>query len=67
MFGFSIRSTTGVFTFLRVTSPIVPRTANDLADRMPPRAAADFVEWGPEPLAEGQFGSILNRELSLIR
>jgi hypothetical protein len=32
---------------------------------MPPRATADFVEWGPEPQAEVQFGIILNRELSL--
>jgi hypothetical protein len=53
------------FHFLASNRPIVRRTSHDLAERMPPRAMADFVEWGPEPLAEGQFGIILNRELSL--
>ena len=53
------------FHFLASNHPIAPRTAIELADRMPATAAADFVEWGPERLAEGQFGSILRREISL--
>jgi hypothetical protein len=34
---------------------------------MPPRAAADLVEWGPLATAEEQFAAILNREVSVNR
>jgi spermidine synthase len=51
--------------FLASNRPIVLRTARELAERMPAGAAADFVEWGPEPSAEGQFKALLRRELSL--
>jgi spermidine synthase len=53
------------FHFLASNQPIAPQTALALADRMPATAAADFVEWGPERLADDQFGSILRREISL--
>lgn len=53
------------FHFLASNRPFVPRTSHDLAERMPPRATADFIESGPESRAEVQFGIILNRELSL--
>ena len=53
------------FHFLASNRPIAPQTALALADRMPATAAADFVEWGPERLADDQFGSILRREISL--
>ena len=39
--------------------------AQELAERMPARAAQDFLEWGPELTAERQFAVILSRELSL--
>jgi hypothetical protein len=50
--------------FLASNRPIPIRTARQLADRMPSTAAADFVEWGPERLAEAQYGEILRREIS---
>ncbi len=53
------------FHFLASNQPIAIRNARELADRMPATAAADFVEWGPEQLAEGQFGGVLRREISL--
>ena len=53
------------FHFLASNQPIVLRTAHELAERMPGKAAQDLVEWGPEPTAERQFAIILSRELTL--
>jgi hypothetical protein len=36
-----------------------------LAQRLPPKAARDLMEWGPEPTPERQFASVLQRELSI--
>jgi hypothetical protein len=45
--------------------PLPQRTAGELAQRLPAKAATDLVEWGPESNAERQFAQVLNRELSL--
>lgn len=51
--------------FLASNQPIVSRTARELAERMPAKAAQDFIEWGPESSAEQQFSILLSRELPL--
>jgi spermidine synthase len=51
--------------FLASNQPIVPRTARELAERMPAKAAQDLIEWGPEATAEHQFSILLGRELPL--
>jgi spermidine synthase len=53
------------FHFLASNKPIVSRTPLELAQRMPAKAVSDFVEWGPESTADGQFAIILSRELTL--
>jgi spermidine synthase len=47
--------------------PISNRSASELAQRMPPSAAADLVEWGPFPTAEQMFGATLKREVPISR
>ena len=54
-----------VFHFLASDHPIVRRTAQELADRMPERALRDLLEWGPSATAAQQLSIILGRELSL--
>jgi spermidine synthase len=51
--------------YLASRQPIPDRSAAELAKRMPPRAAADLVEWGPFPTAEQQFAAVLNHERSI--
>jgi spermidine synthase len=51
------------FHFLASNQPIAQRSAQELADRMPARAAQDLIEWGPESSAAQQFSIILGREL----
>jgi len=51
--------------FLASDQPIVLRTARELAERMPTKAAQDMIEWGPEASAERQFSILLSRELTL--
>ena len=51
--------------FLASNQPIVSRTARELAERMPAKAAQDLIEWGPETSAEQQFSIVLSRELPL--
>jgi spermidine synthase len=51
--------------FLASMSPIPAATPDALASRMPPSAAADMVEWGPESRAEQQFAKALSKEVSL--
>jgi predicted membrane-bound spermidine synthase len=53
------------YHFLASSSPLLPVTAAALANRLPARAAADLVEWGPAHDAEAQFATVLSRELSL--
>jgi spermidine synthase len=52
------------YHFIASNDPIPNRTATQLAQRMAGKAVEDLTEWGPEPTAEGEFASILNRELS---
>lgn len=50
--------------FLASESPIPNRSVDELAARLPARAAADLVEWGPEDTPAGQFAALLEREIS---
>jgi len=43
--------------------PIPYRSAAELANRMPLKAAADLVEWGPYPTAEQQWDALLRKEV----
>jgi spermidine synthase len=45
--------------------PIPGASASTLADRLPPAAARDIVEWGPASSPEGQFKDVLDHELPL--
>ena len=40
-------------------------SAHELAQKLPPAAASDFVEWGPEDTPEGQFEILLRNEFAL--
>ncbi|HXE74911.1 MAG TPA: fused MFS/spermidine synthase [Candidatus Xenobia bacterium] len=53
------------YHFLASLEPIPARSAAELAQRLPPAAAADLVEWGPQPTPEEQFAFILSREIPL--
>jgi len=55
------------FHFLASEQPIIQRSAQELADRMPERAVQDLLEWGPASSAAEQFSIILDRELSMDR
>lgn len=46
-------------------APLERLSPATLASRLPPRAAADLVEWGPHPTAEAQFEGVLKRRLLL--
>jgi hypothetical protein len=47
--------------------PIPRRSAAELAALLPPAAAADLVEWGPQPTPEEQFQAVLAQERLLDR
>jgi spermidine synthase len=53
------------FHFIASNDPIPSRTAAQLVERLPAKAVEDLIEWGPQSTAEGEFASILDRELSL--
>jgi spermidine synthase len=53
------------YHFLASKRPLPNWTAAELAAHLPPRAAADLIEWGPQPTPEGQFAQILKNEISL--
>ncbi|MGH9502473.1 MAG: hypothetical protein ACRD20_06450 [Terriglobales bacterium] len=53
------------YHFLASDRELPHSSAAELAQRLPPRAAADLVEWGPETTPERQFADVLNRETSL--
>ena len=55
----------GGYQFLATMSPIPPATADELASRMPDRAVADMLEWGPESSPERQFEVVLQAEMPL--
>ncbi|HKW16602.1 MAG TPA: fused MFS/spermidine synthase [Terriglobales bacterium] len=51
--------------FLASNSPFPNRDAGDLARQLDADASRDFVEWGPEVTAQGQFARLLKNEMSL--
>lgn len=51
--------------FLASDQPIPRRTAHELAQRLPAQAAADLVEWGPQPDAESEFRMLVRNELPI--
>jgi predicted membrane-bound spermidine synthase len=51
--------------FLASMEPIPITSSSVLASRMPPAAASDFVEWGPQPTPQQQFESVLSKEMTL--
>ena len=53
------------YHFLASENPLSKPTAAELAQRLPAKAATDFLEWGPETTAEGQFSRLLKNEISL--
>jgi spermidine synthase len=53
--------------FLASFSPIEKRTAVELAARVPPAAARDLLEWGPEATVEAAFQAVLRTEVPLAR
>jgi hypothetical protein len=53
------------FHFLASDWPIPDRDAQDLARQLGMKAAADFVEWGPEATPLGQFNLLLNSEFGV--
>jgi spermidine synthase len=57
----------GGLHFLASEQPIPERTAAQAAERMPPSAQADLIEWGPQTSAEAQLASVLKRQRSFQR
>ena len=53
------------FHLLASDHPIPQRSALELAERMPPTAVRDLIEWGPANSADQQFSIVLGRELSV--
>lgn len=49
--------------FLASDRPIPDRSAQALAERFPPAASADLLEWGPKATAERQLAAVVGREL----
>ena len=51
--------------FLASMRPIPNLSASELAEKLPPEAARDLMEWGPASSPQEQFQIVLTRELSL--
>jgi len=51
------------YHLLASMSPIPAATAAQLAERLPPDAAHDLMEWGPAATPEAQFQSVLEQEV----
>jgi hypothetical protein len=51
--------------FLASMEPMPMNSSTTLASRLPPAAAADLVEWGPEADVEKQFRRILERQVPI--
>jgi hypothetical protein len=54
------------YHFLASVIPIPFATAAQLAQRLPPDAARDLMEWGPAATPEEQFQSVLELEVPLV-
>jgi predicted membrane-bound spermidine synthase len=55
----------GGYHFLASNRTLPDRTGAELAERLTPKAAHDFTEWGPESTPELQFADVLKKEISL--
>ncbi|MGA8762426.1 MAG: hypothetical protein WB562_06010 [Candidatus Sulfotelmatobacter sp.] len=53
------------YHFLASMTPIASATAAQLAQRLPPDAAHDLMEWGPAATPEQQFQTVLDAEVSV--
>jgi spermidine synthase len=53
------------FHFIASDRPLPNRSARELAERLPPAAAADLVEWDVHPNVEGRFAQLLQYELDI--
>ena len=53
------------YHFLASERALPNPSAAELALRLPVKAAADLVEWGPKTTPESQFAEVLKREISL--
>jgi spermidine synthase/MFS family permease len=53
------------YHFTASSQPIPNRTAEELVQRMPPAAAKDMMEWGPEATPEQQFAVVRDSELPI--
>jgi len=53
------------YYFIASMSPLPRLSGAELASRMPRRAVADLVEWGPGATAEAQFALLISREIPL--
>jgi spermidine synthase len=51
--------------FLASMTPIPNLSASELAEKLPPDAARDLMEWGPSSSPQQQFEIVLSHELSL--
>jgi hypothetical protein len=51
--------------FLASMTPIANFSAADLANKLPPDASRDLMEWGPASSAQEQFAIVLRKEISL--
>ncbi len=54
----------GIHFFASMT-PIPAKSASELANRLPSKAALDFLEWGPAATVEGQFDQLLRGEIPI--
>jgi predicted membrane-bound spermidine synthase len=62
---FQYRSQAQGIYFLASMEPIPVTSSSELAARIPPAAATDFVEWGPASTAKDQYQLALSHELDL--
>ncbi len=53
------------FHFLASMTPMPHFSAAELAEKLPPDAARDLMEWGPASSPQEQFGIVLSHEISL--
>jgi spermidine synthase len=51
--------------FLASMTPIAHVSASELAEKLPPDATRDLMEWGPASSPQEQFEIVLNHEVSL--
>jgi hypothetical protein len=56
----------GGYLFVAGASPIDKLPATTLAERLPPAAARDLIEWGPASNVVSQFETVLGRELRIL-